>query len=385
MKTGFYSPTRIVFGAGCIGSLPDEMASFGKRILLITGKSVARAEAVTQLLKKGDYSITSFSITGEPSLRTATDGVALAKSNNCDTVISFGGGSVIDTGKAIAALMNNPGHIENYLEVIGEGKHLQYPSTLHIAIPTTAGTGAEVTRNAVLFSPEHQIKISLRSNFLYPTLAIVDPDLLRTLPPHLAASTGLDALTQCIESYVSVKSTFFTDALSRDGMIRAFRSLPIVCSGSGTSDAFTDMAYASLVSGMALANSGLGAVHGFAAAIGGMCNLPHGVICARLLPQVIDANVKQLTLYTPSSPALHKYAELASLLQGNATTVPSDIAVPLKRFYATLPLDEIKKTSIDSHHFPAIVASAQNASSMKGNPVQLTDATLHKILETTFA
>lgn len=383
MRCEFYSPTRILFGAGSIAALPVEMGSFGQNVLLVSGRTGDRTQIVTTLLCTGNFTITPFQISGEPTTDIITQGVNIAKSNHCSVVISIGGGSVIDTGKAIAALINNPGGIHRYLEVIGDGTPLHYPSIPQIAIPTTAGTGAEVTKNAVLLSPEHRVKVSLRSTSMYPTLAIVDPELLRTLPPDLMASTGLDALTQCIEAYVSNKATFFTDALSRDGITRALRSLAHACNGE--SSAYSDMSYASLVSGIALANSGLGAVHGFAAAIGGMCNLPHGTVCAHLLPAVIEANIKRLSECSPTSPALAKYEDLAGMLCSVHSGTPSDIPGLLNKLYSTLPLRKLSPTSVNRQLYPEMVTAARSASSMKGNPVHLTDNDLYAILEKAFS
>ena len=231
---------------------------------------------------------------------------------NCDLIIGLGGGSAIDTGKAIAALLTNAGDPLDYLEVIGRGQALTDAPAPFIAIPTTAGTGAEVTRNAVLASPEHRVKVSLRSPLMLPRVALVDPELTYGLPPAITASTGLDALTQLIEPFVSIRANPLTDAICRDGMRRAARSLRRAYE-EGTMLPPARTWPASLFGGLALANAGLGAVHGFAGPLGGLFPAPHGVICARLLPLIVEANVRALQERKPNTSVLQRYAEVARL------------------------------------------------------------------------
>lgn len=211
-------------------------------------------------------------------------------------VIGLGGGSVLDAGKAIAALVTNLGNVFDYLEVIGKGQPLVNAPLPFIAIPTTAGTGTEVTRNAVLGSPAHGVKVSLRSPMMLPSLAIVDPELTYGLPPEITASSGLDALTQLIEPFVSVKANPMTDAICREGIRHAAKSLRTVYHNGADASAREGMSLASLFGGLALANAALGAVHGFAGPLGGMLNAPHGAICAKLLPLVMEVNIKVLRL-----------------------------------------------------------------------------------------
>jgi alcohol dehydrogenase class IV len=233
-------------------------------------------------------------------------------------VIGLGGGSVLDAAKAIAALMTNGGHPLDYLEVVGRGQALRVPAAAMIAIPTTAGTGTEVTRNAVLGSPEHHVKVSLRSPLMLPRLALVDPELTYDLPPALTASTGLDALTQLLEPFVSHQGNPMTDALCREGLRRAAQALPRVFANGQDRAAREDMALASLFGGLALANAKLGAVHGLAAPIGGMFPAPHGAVCAALLPHVMAINVRALRDRQPDAEALRRYDQAAQLLTGNA-------------------------------------------------------------------
>ena len=237
-------------------------------------------------------------VDGEPTIEDARRAAAHA---DVEIVVAIGGGSALDLGKAAAALIANGGDPLRYLEVIGEGRPLERPSLPCVAIPTTAGTGSEVTRNAVLGSPTHGVKASLRSPHMLPAVALVDPELTYDLPPALTASTGLDALTQLIEPFVSARANAFVDAICRDAIPRVIAALPKAFAGDRAARA--DMAYASLCGGLALANAGLGAVHGFAGPIGGRFPAPHGAICAVLLPHVVAINAART-----GDP---KFAELA--------------------------------------------------------------------------
>jgi alcohol dehydrogenase class IV len=218
---------------------------------------------------------TEFQVHGEPTIDVVREGTKAAR--GCEMILGLGGGSVLDTGKAIAALATNPGDVIDYLEVIGKGQPLIHASLPYLAIPTTAGTGAEVTRNAVLESPEQNIKVSLRSPWMLPRLALVDPELTYQLPPDITASSGLDALTQLIEPFVSFKANPMTDAICREGMGHAARSLRRACETSADKASREGMSIASLFGGLALANAALGAVHGFAGPLGGM--LPRLMAC----------------------------------------------------------------------------------------------------------
>jgi alcohol dehydrogenase class IV len=315
---------------------------------------------------------------GEPTTHLVRDGVRRAREDRCDVVIACGGGSVLDAGKAIAALLTNSGDLDDYLEVIGRGKTLTQAAAPLVGIPTTAGTGSEVTRNAVLSSPEQRVKVSLRSPLMLPRVALIDPALTYALPPLLTASTGLDALTQLIEPYVSRRANPLTDALCRDGIGRVARSLGQVYAHGDDVLAREDMALGSLMGGLALANAGLGAVHGFAGPIGGMFPAPHGAVCGRLLPPVMAANVR--ALQQTGGAALARYTEVGQLLTGRTGATAEDgvawvhalveaLAIPRLAAYGVLPRDR-----------PILVEKAAVASSMQANPIQLTAAQMHEIL-----
>ncbi|MHC4559940.1 MAG: iron-containing alcohol dehydrogenase, partial [Planctomycetota bacterium] len=316
MRFEFATPTHIIFGPGTIRDVASLAVEMGKHAFVVTGRSLKRAGPLLKDLTKQGIEYTMFCINGEPTTTIAKKGIEKARRAKCDLVIGIGGGSALDSGKVIAAMLTNIGELEDYLEVVGDGKPLTQSPVPYIAIPTTAGTGAEVTRNAVLIVPEHQVKVSLRSPLLPPRLAVVDPVLTHSMPPSITASTGLDALTQLMEAYVSNKANPLTDGICREGLKRAGRSLLRAYENSSNTAAREDMALASLFSGLALANAKLGAVHGFAGPLGGMICAPHGTICARLLPYVMETNVQALQNRKPDSPALARYDEIAQLLTG---------------------------------------------------------------------
>jgi alcohol dehydrogenase class IV len=296
-------------------------------------------------------------------------------------VVALGGGSAIDAGKAIAALLTNPGPAIDYLEVVGRERPMAERPAPFVAIPTTAGTGAEVTRNAVLMVEEARVKVSLRSPLMIPAVALVDPELTYTLPPDVTASTGLDALTQCIEPFVTPQANPLTDAVAREGMRRAAGALRRAWRDGGDVEARRDMAVASVCGGLALANARLGAVHGFAAPLGGMFPIPHGVACARLLAPVVEANVRALRARDPGSPALARYDEVARALTGRADARAEDAAPWLRALVAELRVPPLAGFGVAAADIPRVAAAARQASSMKGNPVALTDEELAEALE----
>jgi len=381
MRFEFATATRVLFGPGTLREVAPLAAAFGRRALVVTGRHVERAAPLLDQLHRQGVATVTFTVSGEPATATDLAGVQFAKEAACDLVIGFGGGSALDTGKAVAALLTNGGELLDYLEVIGRGQPLTQSSAPYIAIPTTAGTGSEVTRNAVLASPEHRVKVSLRSPLMLPRLAVVDPELTYAVPPEATAATGLDALTQLVEPFVSNSANPMTDAICREGMRRVARSLRRAYETGSDAAAREDMALASLFGGMALANAKLGAVHGLAGPLGGLFLAPHGAICARLLPIVMEANVRALQLRASNSPALARYDEVAQSLTGNATAAAADGAGWVRDVCAAMAVSPLSRFSLTQADFPAVVAQAQQASSMKGNPVPLTDQEVTDILE----
>ncbi len=380
MQFEFATATRIIFGPGKLREAGPTVKSAGKRSLVVTGKNVQRAEPLLKLLRENNLECSIFSVSGEPKIQTVRDGVALAKAENCDWVIGIGGGSVLDAGKAIAAMMRNDGDVLDYLEIIGKGQALKQ-SARFLAIPTTAGTGSEVTRNAVLASPEHKLKVSLRSAYMIPSVALVDPELTYDLPQNVTASTGLDALTQLIEPYVCLRANPMTDAICVEGIRRVARSLRNAFKFGNHPEARADMAVASLFGGMALANAGLGAVHGFAGPIGGMFSAPHGEICAALLADVIEVNLHALRKRDRKNPARNRYYQIARLLTGDGYAVAPAGIEWLRQLVTDFGIPRLSAHGIKPEDIPEIVKHAKNASSMKANPIVLTDEELAEILQ----
>jgi len=380
MRFEFATATRILFGSGTLRDVAPAAREMGRRALVVTGKDRSRAEGLRGSLTSAGIHHVTFAIAGEPTTHLVQSGAELARSESAELVIAIGGGSVIDAGKAIAALATNSGALLDYLEVIGLGRTLENAPLPFIAIPTTAGTGAEVTRNAVLASPEHRVKVSLRSPLMLPKLAVVDPELALGLPVAITASTGMDALTQLIEPFVSCRANPLTDGLCREGIVRAARSLRRACSHPDNLSAREDMAAASLFSGLALANAGLGAVHGFAAPIGGMFPAPHGAVCAALLPHAMEINLRALRERQPDSDALHRFTEIAQMLTADLGATANDGVIWLRQLFTDLSIPSLGTYGISSSDVAVLCDKAAQASSMKGNPLVLTPYELQEIL-----
>jgi len=389
MNFEFVTATRIVFGAGKLAEIGGLVRGFGERALVVTGRNPRRASRLLELLASERVVTTRFPVSGEPTIALVEQGIALAKAKGCQFVVSFGGGSAIDAGKAIAAMLTNTpllggagggSGLLDHVEVIGRGRALTKPAAPFIAIPTTAGTGSEVTRNAVLASPEHKFKVSLRSPLMLAKVALVDPELTYDLPPALTASTGLDALTQLIEPYTSCRANPMTDALCVEGIRRAARSLRVACGEGGNAGAREDMAVASLFGGLALANAGLGAVHGFAAPIGGMFPAPHGAVCAALLPHVMAGNLRALRSRASNSESLRRYDEVARLVTGDASAKADDGVRWADDLVRDLEIPPLGAYGIGPTHVNELVGKAAQASSMKANPIVLTVEELAEVL-----
>jgi alcohol dehydrogenase class IV len=378
------APARIVFRAGAVRESGVVARELGTHALLVTGRSAARTGAVKAPLDAAGVSWTDFSVAGEPTVEAARAGVAAARAAGCDLVIGFGGGGALDAAKAIAALLGNGGDPLDYLEVVGRGQPLARPSLPFVAIPTTAGTGSEVTKNAVLASPEHGVKASLRSPGMLARVALVDPDLLARLPAPVVASSGLDALSQNIEPLLSARANPLTDGLAREGIRRSAGALRRAHADARAGrelapDDREALALASLFGGLCLANAGLGAVHGFAAPIGGMFDAPHGAVCAALLPSVMRVNARALAARAPDAPALARLREVAALVTARAGATIDDGIAWLADLTAALEIPGLARHGLTAARIPELVAKARVASSMKGNPIALTDDELTEI------
>jgi alcohol dehydrogenase class IV len=375
----FATANRIIFGAGKLNELGKHIEGNTKHLLLVCGHSSDAIPRLREILSVLGISSIEFQVHGEPTVDVIRAGLKAARDR--DMVIGLGGGSVLDAGKVIAALVTNPGDVFDYLEVIGKGQPLVNAPLPYIAIPTTAGTGSEVTRNAVIESPEQNVKVSLRSPLMLPQLALVDPELTYNLPPEITASAGLDALTQLIEPFVSVKANPMTDAICREGISHAARSLKRAYENGADREAREGMSLASLFGGLALANAALGAVHGFAGPLGGMLHAPHGALCARLLPLVMEANIEALQTHQPEHPALGRYVEIARILTDEKEATAQDGVRWTNELVATLKIPGLSTYGMSEKNFPEAVEKTMKANSFKGNPIALNEDELRLILE----
>jgi alcohol dehydrogenase class IV len=380
MNFEFGTAQRIIFGQGCVDQARDIISGFGSRLLLITGKHNQYANPiVNQHTIANHYEIMQIVSEKEPGIEFIQDSLRKIKEFRPDIVVSIGGGSVIDTGKALAILSSNEGELLDYLEVIGKGNALKKASLPFIAIPTTAGTGSEATRNAVIYDKASGLKVSLRSPLMLPKIAMIDPLLTLELPPEITASTGMDALTQVIEPLITRKRNPITDSICFHAVSIARKALLTTFHDPGNLEAREQMALVSLFGGMALANSGLGVVHGFAAAIGGMYpGIHHGQICAALLPASFEINYQ-------ASKTKHEYGYIASrmeeisrLLIGNSKLGSDQI---LRELITEIGIPGLAKLGINRKDYPVIIEKALKSSSMKGNPFDLSNEELYRILE----
>jgi alcohol dehydrogenase class IV len=377
MQFAFTTAPRILFGRGKAAEIPALARSLGSRPCLVTGGDPARLADLAEALAP----VLAVSVAGEPDTETVARAAADARERGCDVVVAVGGGSALDAGKAVAALATNTRDVLDYLEVVGLGLPLTEKPLPLVAAPTTSGTGAEVTANAVLLSREHGVKASLRGAGLVADVAVVDPELAAGMPPHVTAASGMDALTQLVEAFVSPMANPMTDALCREGLLRAGLSLAFAHANGGNMEAREDMALASLFSGMALANARLGAVHGFAAPLGGGFCAPHGEVCAALLPHVMEANIRALRQRDPESPALEAYAEAAAILTGDDAPEPEAGVEWVLELCRHLEIPGLKSMGVKPADLDPLAEQAAKASSMKGNPVELTHKELVGILK----
>ncbi len=373
----FATAGRVLAGPGRAAELPGVLAGLGSRVLVCTGANPARHDG---LLAGLGLPTAVLEVGAEPTVGLARAGVRAAREHGADVVVAIGGGSVIDTGKAIAILLGNGGDPLDYLEVIGAGQAITRPAVPCVAVPTTAGTGAEVTANAVLASPEHRLKASLRSPLMIPRVALVDPHLTVSCPRAVTAASGLDALTQCLEPLVSPRASPLTDGLASEGLHRAAAGLRAAYADGENLAARADMATCALLGGMALANAKLGAVHGLAGVIGGIADVPHGVACAAVLAPVISANVRALRSGPPGQPALDRYGRAARLLTGDPDGSIEDGLAWIRQTLVLLEVPGLAVFGVGAQHADEIAAKALTSSSMQGNPVALSHGDLKAIV-----
>jgi alcohol dehydrogenase class IV len=387
MRFEFATATRIVFGAGARRGLPEIVATLGglnatpaRRVLLVSGRAGDRAAPIAASLEERGLSVVPWSVFGEPTVDDVVAGRGFARGQKCDVVLAVGGGSAIDAGKAVAALATNDRDPLDYLEVIGSGRPLERAPLPFVAVPTTAGSGAEVTKNAVLTASDRGVKVSLRSPLMLPAAAVVDPELTYGLPPPVTAATGLDALAQLVEPYLSGRASALVDPWCLDGIGRVARSLPAAFRDGRDAAARADMSLASLMGGLALANAGLGAVHGFAGPIGGRFTAPHGAVCAALLPHAFRVNVAAMAARGADGGRLGRADRVAQALTGRADARAADAVERLEALREELNVPRLAAYGIGRHDVGDLVAQARQSSSMKANPVALTDEELMEIL-----
>jgi alcohol dehydrogenase class IV len=372
MQFEFATAARVIFGPGALTRLPEVVAGLGKKALVLTGSSSRYLDRVMRSLESSGVFVEPVRVPGEPTLSFVRATTAICRTARSEFVIGLGGGSAIDAAKAVAALAPANGDVLEYLEVIGEGKQIKLPPLPVIAVPTTAGTGSEVTRNAVLSSPDHRLKVSLRSPLMIPRAALVDPELTLDCPARLTAYTGLDALSQLLEAFVSLKATPFTDVYCRDGMRFAAVSIKEAFFTGNDIAARTRMSLASLFGGFALANAGLGAVHGLAAPLGGMFMVPHGAACSAVLPSVVEANVKALSEGRGEQRFLERFAQAARVVMAKADAQAADLAPWLRNLCTELKVQTLRQHGVLPEDHEGIATAALETASMQGNPVQLT-------------
>ena len=370
------APKRTIFGRDSRASAATEIAAFGTRILLVRGQSVAWVDKLVDALTRSGCLLETVISSGEPVLDAVRQAISVTKNHKADCVVAVGGGSVIDLGKAVAGLCRSDGDVIEYLGT-GEARARQLHCPLpFIAIPTTAGTGAEATRNAVIGVPERQVKISLRDQRLLPDLVLIDPALTDSSPKGLTLASGLDAITQLIESYVSNRSNLVTDAMCRTSIPKAIAALCELMDGENT-DARDEMARASYLSGIALTNSGLGIVHGLASIIGGRGGA-HGAICGRLLASALFVNEDVLK---DEQVNRMRFIEVDKWLADGLIAQDVSGKLALRHFVDTNELPSLKDLGVHTTEFEAIAQLSLASSSTKANPVKLNKKDVCRILE----
>lgn len=379
MQFSFATAGEILFGPGMLETAVARMAALGKRFLVVTGSNSERAGPLLRSMMAQKLEASLFSVPMEPSLSIVEKGASAALQAECQVVVGMGGGSAMDAAKAIAALMTNREGVLEYVEVIGKGRPLQYDAAPCVAIPTTAGTGAEVTRNAVLVSSRHKVKVSLRHASMLPRLAVVDPLLTHGMSPEVTASTGLDALTQLMEAWLSRKATPLTDGFCLEGLVRASQALPRAYADGNDAEAREEMHLASLLSGLALANGGLGMVHGLAAPLGGLLGAPHGMVCAVLLPAALRANTRLAREHNAQEP-LRRLQELAVIVTGNVHAGLEDGVRWVEELCASLQVQGLAALGLQEEDVDKVAEQGLRASSMKGNPLEPSATDLSKVL-----
>ncbi|WP_434582622.1 iron-containing alcohol dehydrogenase [Klebsiella sp. R390] len=370
------TPGNIRFGRGLAGSAAPWLAQHTAQVLLIHGASPQRAQFLLDALHAHAIHVVTLSVTREPCLEDIEQGVRLAREQGIGAVVSLGGGAVIDAGKAIAALVPASGPVIDYLEVVGNGRQLEAQPLPFVAIPTTAGTGAEVTKNAVINVTQQQRKVSLRDDRMLPDLAIVDPALTDNAPRAVTLGSGLDAITQLIEPWLCTRANPFTDALCRAAIPRGIGALNTLMTKE-CPDSRDEMAWVSLCGGLALANAGLGVIHGLAGPLGGLSPASHGALCGSLLPYGLALNESQIN----DPVILGRFAEVRQWLADGLNIEAETAWDSLRDWSRRAGLGNLRDLGVPHEALEPAALAASSSSSMKANPARLDSEQLLEMLE----
>jgi alcohol dehydrogenase class IV len=381
MQFEFSTASKIIFGSGKVTSIGEIVERFGKKTLIVCGAPPHVLTKLKKLLDEKAIVYTIYLAAGEPTINSIQDTLTAIGQTSYACIIGIGGGSAIDTAKTISAMLTNPGDLTDYLEVIGLNKSLKFPTLPLIAIPTTAGTGSEVTKNAVIGIPTHRVKVSLRSDYLLPKISLIDPELTLSLPKNHTATTGLDALTQLIEAYTCLNPSPMIDPICIEGITRVARSFFKAYDDGDDLMARENMSLASLFSGIALANVKLGVVHGLAGVIGGITNAPHGAICASLLSTAMSVNIKAIRNRMPNHPVLERYTKVGKVLTNDPSATAENASLWVRNFCHHVKIQPLKYLGLVESDFDDLIERAQQSSSMKGNPIILFNDEIRTILQ----
>ena len=377
----FSTAGNIIFKVGGFKNIETYLRQYGKRLLFLYSERAQIHTMINENLSEIGYLLLSTPISGEPTEININDLLINARKHQIDVILAVGGGSVIDTGKVLSALITNKGNLMDYLEVVGRGQQITEKPIPYIAVPTTAGTGSEVTKNAVIKIVEKNVKVSMRHNWLLPEIALIDPQLTYSLPPQITANTGMDAFIQVIEPYVSNNPNDFVDLFCIEGIKKAAQNIVQVYTDGGNHPARIQMSWVSLLGGLSLANSTLGAVHGFAGPIGGLYDVPHGLICAALLPSVFEVNVRALQMRDRTNPVLFRYQNISRWVTNNKNATIGEGVEWFKELNKTLQIPRLKSIGIKKEDFLTIIEQSKKSSSMQGNSIKLNEGELFDILE----
>ncbi len=379
----FYTPGKIIFGPGGLSQVGAEGKKLGSKALIVLGRSAMKKsgalDRLTNLLKENNLEYAIYeNIPSDPTVETIDTGTDLARKEKCNLVIALGGGSVLDTGKAISAMVVNvnEGSVADYQEIEGKGRKFQHKPIPFIAIPTTSGTGSEATKNAVITNTKFSLKKSIRDPMLIPEVALVDPELTLSLSPRITAICGGDALTQCIESYLGKKSQEITDTLALHAIGLIGKSLVKAVKEGKNLEARKDMAMAALLSGLCLSNSGLGAAHALSHPLGVHYKIPHGLSCAVLLPYVMEYNLPVVT---------KKLAKIAQSL-GEDISLLSETEAAQRAIYKVKEIlshagikTNLSEWEIKKEDFSQLIKGAKGGS-LNNNPRDTSDEDLIELL-----